>query len=131
MDQKEPIEKISSGPEKSVEAPQERIPEKYEAVPSRERETKRRPPSPKEQAPGISAGAAAPILLPQDLKKIKKMSRSSQLKILLEIALDKGIHQAIGLARDLDNPYLLDEFHDALIDELRQRLVEAGKLKKI
>jgi len=31
----------------------------------------------------------------------------------------------------LDNPYLIDEFHDTLIDEMRQQLIDKGKLEEI
>ena len=53
-----------------------------------------------------------------------------QVKILREIAFEKGIDEAIEEAKKLDNPYLLDEFHDDLVDKFYKKLVEAGKLEQ-
>lgn len=115
-------EKIEPAPEREIERPE--VPQKPERV------IEGRPSPPKEREP-ITPRAPAVGVPPQDLKKIKRLSKPRQLKILVEVAFNKGVYQAINLARDLDNPYLLDEFHDALIDELRQKLIEAGKLKKL
>ena len=44
---------------------------------------------------------------------------------------EKGVIEAVEVAKKLDNPYLLDEFHDALVDKLYDKLVEQGKLKQV
>lgn len=116
-------EKIEGVPEREIERPE--VPKKPEQP------VERKAIRPEEAAPAAPAPAPAPASSPEELKKIKGLSQPSQLKMLVEIAFDKGIHQAVYLARSLDNAYLLDEFHDAVIDELRERLVEAGKLKKL
>ena len=67
----------------------------------------------------------------QKVQQIKAQPKERQIQLLTEMAFEKGVFEAVEVARRLDNPYLLDEFHDALIDELYNRLVEQGKLKQI
>jgi len=37
---------------------------------------------------------------------------------------------AVKIAKALNNAYILDEFHDTLIDKLYKELVERGKIKE-
>ena len=48
---------------------------------------------------------------------------------LINIAFTKNIGEAVKLASD--NPALLDAFHDVLVDELFNLLVERQKIKKV
>lgn len=48
---------------------------------------------------------------------------------LVKIAFSKSIDEAIRLAKSADNAALLDAFHDYIVDELYNQLVERGKLK--
>ena len=59
------------------------------------------------------------------------VNRQNQIKMLCDLAFEKGIDVAIEEAKKLDSPYILDEFHDSLVDELREKLIEKGKLEKI
>lgn len=71
---------------------------------------------------------------PQVVKKAKELKaepKERQIKLLTDLAFEKGIIHATEVARNLDNPYILDEFHDTLVDELYKYLVEKGKLKQI
>lgn len=52
-----------------------------------------------------------------------------EIESLIQIAFEKGIGKAIKAAKAKNDPHLLDDFHDALIDRFYQKLVEAGKLK--
>ena len=67
----------------------------------------------------------------QKVQQIKAQPKERQIQLLTEMAFEKGVFEAVEVARRLDSPYLLDEFHHALIDELYNRLVEQGKLKQI
>ncbi len=49
---------------------------------------------------------------------------------LVNSAFTKTIDDAIKQARATNNAALIDAFHDALVDELYNHLVERGKLKK-
>ncbi|PIQ92328.1 MAG: hypothetical protein COV69_02900 [Parcubacteria group bacterium CG11_big_fil_rev_8_21_14_0_20_39_14] len=64
------------------------------------------------------------------VKKIKMLSKERQLEILNEIALWRGLASAVKIAKALNNAYILDEFHDTLIDKLYKELVERGKIKE-
>jgi len=67
----------------------------------------------------------------QKAQQIKGQPKERQIQLLTEMAFEKGVIEAVEVAKHLDNPYLLDEFHDALVDELYNKLVEQGKLKAI
>ncbi|HUT96442.1 MAG TPA: hypothetical protein VMW82_02665 [Candidatus Paceibacterota bacterium] len=67
----------------------------------------------------------------QTAQKLKDQPKDRQIQLLIEVAFEKGVIEAVEVAKNLDNPYLLDEFHDALIDEFYKKLVEQGKLKAI
>ncbi|MBU4285033.1 hypothetical protein KKF60_00330 [Patescibacteria group bacterium] len=67
----------------------------------------------------------------QTAQKLKDQPKDRQIQLLIEMAFEKGIVEAVEVAKNLDNPYLLDEFHDALVDEFYKKLVEQGKLKAI
>ncbi|MBL7053421.1 MAG: hypothetical protein ISS02_02060 [Candidatus Portnoybacteria bacterium] len=61
----------------------------------------------------------------------KDVNRQNQIKMLCDLAFEKGVDTAIEEAKKLDSPYILDEFHDSLVDELREKLIEKGKLDRI
>ena len=67
----------------------------------------------------------------QSMQQIKNQPKERQIQLLIEMAFGKGVIEAVEVVKRLDNPYLLDEFHDALVDELYNKLVEQGKLKQI
>jgi len=64
-------------------------------------------------------------------KQIKGEKKEKQIKLLTDLAFERGIIHATKVANKLDDPYILDEFHDTLVDELYKHLVEQGKLKKV
>lgn len=66
-----------------------------------------------------------------DAKEIKNLDTVRQVKVLVTLAFEKGIGHSIKVARNLNDAYLLDELHDKLVGELRDELVEKGKLKEI
>lgn len=81
---------------------------------------------PASAAPAVPAASAKPEA--QDLKGLEK---NQQLKSLVDLAFQKGITYATDVARHLDSAYLMDEFHDTLVDKLHKELVEKGKLEEI
>jgi hypothetical protein len=56
---------------------------------------------------------------------------NSSVRQLIEIAFSKSIDDAISTAKNSGNAALIDAFHDALVDELYNNLIEYRKLKKI
>jgi len=65
------------------------------------------------------------------LRKLKEMDRENQIKMICDLAFQKGINFAVKIAKKLDNPYVLDGVHDSLVDKLYEKLIEEGKLKKM
>ncbi len=80
-------------------------------------------------APAPAAAAVAPVQA--DAKRLKKLEKNQQLKSLVDLAFVKGVAHAVEVVKGLDNPYLMDEFHDVLIDELHKELVQKGKLEEV
>ncbi len=64
-------------------------------------------------------------------KQIKEEKKERQIKLLTDLAFEKGVTHATEVARKLDDAYILDEFHDSLTDELYNYLVEQQKLKRL
>lgn len=54
-----------------------------------------------------------------------------QVQELVNVAFTKSLAEAIKAVNKLNNPALLDAFHDVLVDQLYDTLVERGKLEKI
>ena len=67
----------------------------------------------------------------QHVKQIKNLDQENQVKRLCDLAFAKNLNFAIQVARNLDNAYVLDEFHDALVDQLYRELVAKKKLGEI
>ena len=55
----------------------------------------------------------------------------NQVQQLVNIAFTKSLSDALKEVSKLDNPALLDAFHDVLVDQLYDALIERGKLQKI
>jgi len=62
------------------------------------------------------------------VEEIKKLNDQDQVEALRNLALEEGPDFAVGVAKELDNAFVLDEFHDTL-DKLE--LIKEGKLKEI
>ena len=61
----------------------------------------------------------------QDLQQLPK---EKQLDILVGIAMMQSIPESVSLAQATDNPYILDELHDVLVDKFYSELVKRGKI---
>jgi len=48
---------------------------------------------------------------------------------LVNLVFEEGLEKAISLARKLNNPAVLDEFHDVLVDNYYNFLVEKKIIK--
>jgi hypothetical protein len=73
------------------------------------------------------------ILPPPQVEPPSYLSDELKTKVqeLINTAFAKTIGDAIKQARATNNAALIDAFHDALVDELYNYLVERGKLKKL
>jgi hypothetical protein len=63
-----------------------------------------------------------------DLKQIMSMDKPRQVKTLVYLAFKKGVNYAANIANQLKDPYLLDEFHDTLVDNLYDLLKKKKKI---
>lgn len=69
-----------------------------------------------------------PPAKPQD-DPLAGLDHRERIEELAAIAFSKGIVEAVNIARRANNPHLLDEFHDALVDRLYDYLVQEGIIK--
>jgi len=67
---------------------------------------------------------AAPLATRDEAEEIDKFPASQQVGALVSLVFEKGLGKAISVARQLDNPAILDEFHDILADRYYKELVE-------
>lgn len=66
----------------------------------------------------------------RDLAHVMALPKPKQVKVLIYLAFKKGLHHAVHIAKLLRDPFILDEFHDTLVDELYDLLVKKHRLKK-
>jgi len=60
----------------------------------------------------------------------EKRREQEELQRLVDIAFHAGVLEAIQEARKLNDPYILDAFHDVLVDKLRDELISRAKLEE-
>ncbi len=75
------------------------------------------------------SSTASPLATRDEVKEIKRFPASQQVGVLVSLAFEKGIEKAITIAKGLNNPAILDEFHDILIDQHYDSLVKKGIIK--
>ena len=82
---------------------------------------------PSAPAPQVSASKEDDSPLPNYMQGA---SPDAKLRVekLLELSIDKGIETALGEAKK-DDPYILDAFHDALVEKLYPELQKRGFVK--
>jgi hypothetical protein len=47
--------------------------------------------------------------------------KEKQIEELISIAFKEGVEKALKIVKEIQDPYLLDEFHDRLIEEIKKR----------
>ena len=67
----------------------------------------------------------------EHLQKKDNSQTEEILQDLVNIAFSSGIESAVAKARKMNDPYILDAFHDLLVDRLYKELVKRGKLKEL
>ncbi|MBI2626433.1 MAG: hypothetical protein HYW69_02485 [Candidatus Nealsonbacteria bacterium] len=73
--------------------------------------------------------AAAPLATRDESDEINKFPASQQVGALVSLVFEKGLEEAIAVAKQLDNPAILDEFHDILADRYYKELIEKKIIK--
>ncbi|MBI4836965.1 MAG: hypothetical protein HY813_00985 [Candidatus Portnoybacteria bacterium] len=64
-------------------------------------------------------------------QQISLLAPQNQVESLCDLAFQRGLDFAIKTARNLNNPYVLDAFHDALVDKLYKRLILARQIGEL
>ncbi|MDP3995950.1 MAG: hypothetical protein Q8P74_01750 [bacterium] len=72
---------------------------------------------------------AAPLATRDEAKEIEKFPASQQIGALVSLVFEKSLDEAISVAKEIDNPAILDEFHDVLVDKYFEELVEKKIIK--
>jgi ATP-dependent 26S proteasome regulatory subunit len=72
---------------------------------------------------------ASPVADRDEVEEVKKFPPSQQVGVLISLVFEKGLKNAISIANNINNPAILDEFHDVLVDRYYQELVEKDILK--
>jgi hypothetical protein len=49
------------------------------------------------------------------------MEKEKEIEELISIAFKEGVEKALDIVKKAQDPYLLDEFHDRLIEEIKKR----------
>ena len=70
--------------------------------------------------------SSTPLSTRDEKKEIEKMSYPEKIGTLISLSFEKGIEEATSIAVSLGNPSLVDEFHDTLIDQYKDRLIKEG-----
>ena len=74
---------------------------------------------------------ASPTTTRDEVKEISKFPPSQQVGALISLVFEKGLREALSIARQLQNPAILDEFHDTLIDQFYERLIKEKIIKPL
>lgn len=134
----EALETILREKKRELEARGERRDEKEllkEAVQEHVERTRESAPAelPQSAAPSPLAPIDAPgtsMAQPPQDDPLAGLDHREQIEELAAIAFSKGIAEAVTVARRANNPHLLDEFHDALVDRLYEYLVQEGIIER-
>jgi hypothetical protein len=82
-------------------------------------------------ASSTTAQPATPPPPPSDPPLYLSEQLKNQVQALVDLAFTKSLADALKEVAKLENPALIDAFHDVLEDQLYDVLVERGKLEKI
>jgi hypothetical protein len=108
--------------ESMVEKGEEKA-EKEKIKLAKEQPSKAPPPKPVAPPPQIKDADLA-----EDLKYVMSLDKPKQVKTLVYISLKKGVNHAANLAKQMKDPYILDEFHDTLVNQLYDILKKRKKI---
>ena len=82
-------------------------------------------------APVVAEGVAPATPAGAKTAQVFSAEQETRLNEAVTLAFSEGIEKAIELIKKDDSAYLVDALHDKLVDELYQRLIQAGKLKEL
>jgi hypothetical protein len=72
---------------------------------------------------------SVPLTDRDEADEISQFSPEEQVHSLVSLVFEKGLEKAVSVAKKIDNPALLDEFHDTLVNKYYEMLVNQGVIK--
>ena len=72
---------------------------------------------------------ALPSAKRDEVDEIVQFPVSQQIGALISLVFEQGLEQAIATAKALNNPAILDELHDTLVDQYWKQLVDKNIIK--
>ena|SRR3989338_9222973 len=85
-----------------------------------------------EYAPSYQPSRPSPVAVPNDDKQsYNNPQLIEKVQELINIAFDKSIGDAVRAATQSGNPALIDAFHDVIVDQLYDTLLERKKLEQV
>ena len=72
---------------------------------------------------------AAPLATRDEAEEIDEFPANQQVGALVSLVFEKGLREAIGVAYQINNPAVLDEFHDILADRYYKELIDKKIIK--
>ena len=67
----------------------------------------------------------------QIASRVSQLEPTQKVGSLITLVFQKGIHDAVNVAKNLNDPAILDEFHDMLVDNFYNELVKRGVVKVV
>lgn len=77
----------------------------------------------------LTPSFAPSVATRDEAEEIAKFEPSQQVGALLSLVFAKGLPKAISVAKAINSPAVLDEFHDTLVDRYYQELIERKIIK--
>jgi len=76
-----------------------------------------------------STTSGIPIDDRDEADEIVGFSPEQQVEALVSLVFEKGLEKAVSVAKKINNPAILDQFHDTLVDKYYQMLTSQGVIK--
>ena len=73
--------------------------------------------------------SSVPLTDRDEADEISQFPQEEQVRALVSLVFEKGLDKAVSVAKKIDNPALLDEFHDILVTKYYEMLVNQGVIK--
>lgn len=106
----------------SIDLEKEKTPEREQAIKEQIKEYVK-------TAQPADDSSQLPLSKRDEAREIKKFPEKQQINALVSLVFEKGLKQAVSIAKAIDNPSVLDEFHDVLIDRYFDELVKRKIIK--
>lgn len=100
-----------------------------EKTPEKEQEIKEQIKQYVQQTQTVGDATSLPLSQRDEVKEIRQFPEKQQVNALVSLVFEKGLKQAVSIARSLNNPAVLDEFHDVLVDRYFDELVKRKIIK--